>query len=81
MFDIEIQPLGPASMTRDQVRAALEKAMDDCPDCRAARARGEVPIFGDEFPVADAEPLARRSPFLRRPRWRTMKSAARTKRR
>jgi hypothetical protein len=48
----------------------LEQQMDDCPLCREARARGEVPTIrlGEELPHARP-----RNKFLKRPRWRTMK--------
>ena len=48
--------------------AALQQAMHDCPDCRAALERGEQPVFGSPPP-----PSRRRNPFPRPARWRTRK--------
>lgn len=45
-------------------KAFLEDAMDDCPLCQEARARGEKPLVMS---------LPRKGPFARRSRWRTRK--------
>jgi hypothetical protein len=59
-------------------RQFLERMMDDCPDCQAARARGEQPYFPSPEELEELEHLLAsaerpRSRFARRPRWRTMK--------
>ncbi|HEY5944096.1 MAG TPA: hypothetical protein VIV40_01330 [Kofleriaceae bacterium] len=54
-------------------REALEQIMHDCPECRAARARGEVPTFGDGDPL----PVLRDVIRDRRPRWRDIKRRVR----
>jgi Zn-finger nucleic acid-binding protein len=46
---------------------ALVREIHDCPECRAAIERGEVPQI---FNVENAAPPPR---FARRPRWRTFK--------
>jgi hypothetical protein len=53
--------------------AFLEKAMHDCPDCQAARARGEVP----RIVHVDSLPAKRDVVRDRRPRWRDLKRNAR----
>jgi hypothetical protein len=45
----------------------LQRTMDDCPECQAARARGEVPQFGM------LSPPARKQRFPRPMRWRKRK--------
>ena len=52
--------------------AAFQRVLDDCPECQAARARGEKPIAmsGDQLP----EELRPREIIRdRRPRWRDLK--------
>lgn len=56
---------------RDQLR----QVMDDCPECQAARARGEVPQYFSTDELLGEERRARRKkPTIRR--WRTMKRRA-----
>lgn len=66
-------------------REYLRQQMDDCPLCKEARARGEVPQFGDaETLRAIMEDVARSHqasirrprPWMRRPRWRDLKRKA-----
>jgi hypothetical protein len=53
--------------------ALLEKLMHDCPECRAARARGETPIV-----FTPGSPPAQRDVIRdRRPRWRDLKRRTR----
>ena len=56
----------PAHLAHLEGQELMEALVDDCPECRAARERGEVPTFGigDEF-----RDLIRG----RRPRWRNLK--------
>ena len=66
MFDIEPVPEGV-----DPIEF-LKQQMDDCPLCREARARGEVPeIHSGEALRTGVH--RRRNTFPRRPRWRTFK--------
>lgn len=56
------------------VREHLRRAMHDCPDCRAAMERGEVPQFGTGAELeALATAMPRKPLFPRRPRWRDLK--------
>jgi len=52
-------------------REWMRKAVHDCPECRAAMERGEVPQFGTFDPELELPPPRPR--FWRRPRWRTLK--------
>jgi hypothetical protein len=81
-LEMTVQPLGHSINTPEDARAALQKIMDDCPDCRAARARGEEPVIVEgPFSMTASLPAAdrpqRRAIFARRPRWRTMKRLSR----
>lgn len=60
-------------------REWLRQQMDDCPLCKEARARGEVPLFGDGELLHEAMQTAARRQRLsmRRPRWRALKRHAR----
>lgn len=49
----------------------MRQAMDDCPLCQEARARGEIPQTFVTLPIPH-EPVPRYR-FARRPRWRTRK--------
>lgn len=51
-----------AATTDDEARTELDAIVDNCPECQAARARGEVPIKGTGVP-----------PWFKRPRWRDLK--------
>jgi hypothetical protein len=57
----------------------MRQRMDDCPLCQEARARGEVPVFGDPEQLRNVmENVARRQRMAaRRPRWRTLKRKVR----
>lgn len=57
------------------VREHIRQQMDDCPLCKEARARGEVPQFFDGELLREAiDRAARRQRLsMRRPRWRTLK--------
>ena len=62
----------PPGMTTEQM-------IHDCPECRAAMARGEKPIIGGPLPDGSTLELTRmnRHGFLRkRPRWRYLKRVA-----
>jgi hypothetical protein len=61
------------------VREHLRQQMDDCPLCKEARARGEVPQWGDMELLREVMDRAERRQRLsrRRPRWRTLKRHAR----
>lgn len=63
----------PDPTNTQDARKMLEHAMDDCPECRAARARGETPMFGDGAPPFRAR---RGIDRFKRPRWRTLKRFA-----
>lgn len=52
----------------------LRQAMDDCPECRAARARGEVPTYYSNLDLHDEPRQRRKKPTIRR--WRAMKRRA-----
>ncbi len=56
-------------------REWLRQRMDDCPLCKEARARGEVPQFGDMESLHEVMKQVARSPRerWRRPRWRSLK--------
>lgn len=58
-IEYSVEPM-KARTTREAI-AELEHLMDDCPECQAARARGEVPL---------AIPGPGR---WQRPRWRELK--------
>ena len=49
--------------------ATMEELLHDCPECRAAMARGEVPHVEHPGRFTAARPLR----FAKRPRWRSMK--------
>jgi hypothetical protein len=49
----------------------LEQLMDDCPECQAARARGEMPMIGTGEELKAL--IARKHPAFRKPRWRNIK--------
>lgn len=70
--DITIEPV-PAELAHLPPAEMLERLMDDCPECRAARARGEVPTIVELTP----QPAKRDVIRHRRPRWRTLKHRAR----
>ena len=53
--------------------AFLKQQMDDCPLCREARARGEVPEIHSGEELAAMVRRSRPSRFAKRPRWRAMK--------
>jgi hypothetical protein len=78
-IDFEVQPLDVTIKTPEEARALMEQLIHDCPECRAARARGEEPmIFEGPLPTPRPEELRRaRGLFARRPRWRAMKRAGR----
>jgi hypothetical protein len=61
------------------VREHLRQQMDDCPLCKEARARGEVPHEVDMELVREVMDRAarRQRVSMRRPRWRTLKRHAR----
>ena len=67
-FETSIEPI-PESIDPMEF---LKQQMDDCPLCREARARGEVPEIHTGAELMAKLPPQRRK-FLRRPRWRTMK--------
>lgn len=73
--EITIEDIPPGVDPREWMR----QQMDDCPLCKEARARGEVPLFGDmESLHAGMKQGARRQRiFGRRPRWRSLKRRAR----
>lgn len=54
-------------------QAYIRGKLHDCPECRAAMARGEVPQIVGPEEIAEAVEAARRRGFARRPRWRTFK--------
>jgi hypothetical protein len=60
-------------------REWMRQRMDDCPLCKEARARGEVPHDVDIELVREVMDRAARRQRLsmRRPRWRTLKRHAR----
>jgi hypothetical protein len=59
--------LEPMKATTDaEARAELQALIDDCPECQAARARGEVP----QIVSVPRVPMRER---FRRPRWRNLK--------
>lgn len=60
-------------------REWMRQRMDDCPLCKEARARGEVPQPGDMDLLREVMAHAARRPrvSMRRPRWRTLKRHAR----
>ena len=60
----------PQHLASASPRQMLEQLMDDCPECRAARARGEEPLF------IDVPPPPRDIIRGRRPRWRKLKRTA-----
>jgi hypothetical protein len=71
-FDIEtgetkIEDI-PAHLGGLEGRELLEQLVHDCPECRAARARGERPLIVEGSPPAKRDLLRNR-----RPRWRTFK--------
>jgi hypothetical protein len=51
----------------------IRRKLHDCPECRAAMARGERPQFVSAEDLAEAVERARPRGFARRPRWRTFK--------
>jgi hypothetical protein len=56
----------------------IRQQMDDCPLCKEARARGEVPrVYDREMVQALIEDAVPRPLFKRRPRWRNLKRYAR----
>jgi hypothetical protein len=71
--EITIEPIEVPEGEVFDPAAYLEKVMHDCPECRAARARGETPLV-----VANPALPAKRDVIRgRRPRWRTLKRRAR----
>jgi hypothetical protein len=70
--DITIEPV-PAELAHLPPAEMLERLMHDCPECRAARARGEVPK------IVAVPPLPAKRDVIRdrRPRWRSLKRRAR----
>jgi hypothetical protein len=80
IFDTEeffLEELTDADL--DDPVALLEQLMHDCPECQAARARGETPIFGTGEDLLRQQPSGPVRDIIRdkRPRWRTLKRNAR----
>ena len=71
--EITIEPVEVPEGEVFDPAAYIEKVMHDCPECRAARARGETPIVI----TPDSLPAKRDVVRDRRPRWRTLKRRAR----
>ena len=67
-FEYEVQPM--KARTLEEARAELQQLIHDCPDCQAARGRGEVPQIVEVSRV----PMRER---FRKPRWRTFKRRVR----
>jgi len=69
--EVKVEDIPPDVDPREWIR----QQMDDCPLCKEARARGEVPQFHDGALLRDAMDRATRRPsrFMRRPRWRSLK--------
>jgi hypothetical protein len=78
-YTVEPLPVGPGA-TADELDAAMQQALHDCPECRAARARGEQPmmISGAEL-LRELESVRGVGPGLgfKRPRWRDLKKRVR----
>ena len=71
--EITIEPIEVPDGEVFDPTAWLEQVMHDCPECRAARARGETPIV-----VTPDSPPAKRDVIRdRRPRWRDLKRRTR----
>jgi len=73
--EITVEPLHVAE--GEDPAAALQRVIDDCPECQAARARGESPVSltGEQI-LAQLRP--RRDIIRdRRPRWRDLKNGRR----
>ena len=66
--ELEISELGSDPETALE---AFQHAIDNCPECQAARARGEEPVI---IPMTE---LARPSRWNMRPRWRDLKKRVR----
>jgi hypothetical protein len=66
--EITIEPIPEGVDPMELIKAQ----MDDCPLCREARARGEVPEFRTGEQVM-AHARRQRYKFPKRPRWRTLK--------
>jgi hypothetical protein len=71
--EITIEPIAVPEGEVFDPAAFLEQVMHDCPECRAARARGETPIVI----TPDAPPAKRDVIRDRRPRWRDLKRRTR----
>lgn len=71
--EITIEPIEVPEGEVFDPAAYLEQVMHDCPECRAARARGETPLV-----VTNQSMPAKRDVIRdRRPRWRKLKRTAR----
>jgi hypothetical protein len=71
--EVTIEPIHVPEGEAFDPAAALEKIMHDCPECRAARDRGEQPQIFDLASLPAKRDVIRD----RRPRWRKLKRKAR----
>jgi hypothetical protein len=60
--------------TDEELRQEFQQMIDDCPECRAAIARGELPaaIARGEQPIVEVDPK-KAARFFKRPRWRDLR--------
>jgi hypothetical protein len=70
--DVTIEKLDlPSNASQAEIEAAMRHVIDNCPDCQAARARGETPT------IVSGRDLLRGIDQFRRPRWRDLKRRVR----
>jgi len=77
--EITVEPLHVAE--GEDPAAAFQRVLDDCPECKAARARGEKPQVhsGEELRAFMNGGVRPRRDIIRdrRPRWRDLKRGKR----
>jgi hypothetical protein len=76
-IETTIEPLDiAADATEAEILAKFREAIDSCPDCQAARARGEEPQLVHGRELLEQLGLEHR-PRWKRPRWRELRRRVR----